>query len=73
MLDLHGFLYQLSTGTFKFDRIGTPYPPWVPVFGMRFIPALAGSLLPPTAYLFCREIGVSYGFAILTGLFIIFG
>ncbi|CAL8125421.1 unnamed protein product [Orchesella dallaii] len=59
-------------GTFKFDRIGSPYPDWVPIFGMRFIPALLGSVMPSFSYILCREIGISMTFSILSGLLIIF-
>ncbi|ODN04872.1 Protein O-mannosyltransferase 1 [Orchesella cincta] len=67
------YLFDRSyNGTFKFDRIGSPYPEWVPIFGMRFIPALLGSIMPSFSYILCREIGISLGFSILSGLLIIF-
>lgn len=63
----------IYNGTFKFDRIGSTYPDWVPVFGLRFIPALTGSLVPAVCYLLAKELGISQGFAILAGLLMIFG
>jgi dolichyl-phosphate-mannose--protein O-mannosyl transferase len=40
---------------------------------MRFIPALAGSLVPSFSYMLCREIGISPVFSVLAGLLTIFG
>lgn len=72
-LDFFGLMKLSFTGTFKFDRIGTPYPSWVPVVGLRFIPALAGSLVPSAGFMLCREIGISKLFAAVAGILIIFG
>lgn len=66
-------IFCAISGTFKFDRIGSPYPDWVPIFGMRFVPALMGSILPSFSYILCREIGISAKFAVLSALLIILG
>ena len=63
----------MLVGSFRFDRIGSPYPTWVPVFGLRFVPALAGSMVPPLCYLICREMNISVLFSFLAGLIAIFG
>lgn len=38
------------SGNFTFDKIGSPYDDTVPIFSLRFIPALCGSLLVPLIY-----------------------
>lgn len=58
-------------GNFKFDRIGTPYDPVVPVSAMRLVPAFFGSILMPTVYNVMLELGIShYAGALATFLMI---
>ncbi|KAJ6648764.1 Protein O-mannosyltransferase 1 [Pseudolycoriella hygida] len=37
-------------GNYTFSRIGSPYSENVPIFSLRFIPALCGSILAPCVY-----------------------
>lgn len=60
-------------GNFTFDRIGTPYTENVPVKALRFIPALAGSLLVAVTYQLMLEISSYHWTAILAGLLVLFG
>ncbi|XP_044751885.1 protein O-mannosyltransferase 1 [Coccinella septempunctata] len=46
-------------GTFKFDKIGSPYSEEIPLFALRFVPALFGSLIVPTAYHLLLEFNLS--------------
>lgn len=60
-------------GQFKFDRIGSPYTDIVPLFALRLVPALCGSLLLPTAYHLLLELGLKQWTAALAGILILFG
>ncbi|KAG8277701.1 Protein O-mannosyl-transferase 1 [Homalodisca vitripennis] len=46
-------------GNFRFERIGSQYSSQVPLFALRLIPALCGSLLVPAAYYLILELGCS--------------
>ncbi|XP_054006271.1 protein O-mannosyltransferase 1 [Hylaeus anthracinus] len=58
-------------GQFKFDRIGSPYADAVPLFALRLIPALCGSLLIPTAYHLILELGLKQWTATLAGILLL--
>ena len=60
-------------GKFKFDRIGSNYTDSVPIFALRFIPAMCGSLIIPTAYHLALEIGLKQWSAIIAALLLLFG
>ncbi|XP_063601521.1 protein O-mannosyltransferase 1-like isoform X1 [Penaeus indicus] len=59
-------------GSFKFDRIGSPYDPIVPVSAMRIVPAFFGSLLMPTVYNVMVELGLSHYAGALAAFLMIF-
>jgi len=59
-------------GSFKFDRIGTPYDALVPVSSMRVVPAFFGSLLMPTIYNVMVELGMSHYAGALAAFLAIF-
>ena len=54
-------------GTFTFGQIGKPYGD-VPVFALRFVPALFGVLIAPLFLLLLLELGASFPIAVLGGL-----
>ncbi|XP_049830868.1 protein O-mannosyltransferase 1 isoform X1 [Schistocerca gregaria] len=58
-------------GNFKFDRIGREYEDSVPLFALRFVPALCGSLLMPVVYHLMIEMGVSHWTAALAGFLLL--
>ncbi|XP_001603023.1 protein O-mannosyltransferase 1 [Nasonia vitripennis] len=58
-------------GNFKFDRIGSQYAESAPLFALRLIPALCGSLLIPTAYHLALEIGLRQWSAAIAGLLLL--
>lgn len=60
-------------GIFKFDRIGSPYAESVPLFALRLIPALCGSLIIPTGYHLALELGMRQWSAAIAGLLLLFG
>lgn len=60
-------------GEFEFEKIGVPYPDNVPVFAMRLLPALCGSLLMPTVYLILCELGLSPWAGALAGVLVLLG
>ncbi|XP_018574130.1 protein O-mannosyltransferase 1 isoform X2 [Anoplophora glabripennis] len=59
-------------GNFKFDKIGSPYGPSVPLFALRFIPAFFGSLIIPTVYHLMLEIGLTQWTSLLAALLFLF-
>ncbi|BES92858.1 dolichyl-phosphate-mannose-protein mannosyltransferase activity [Nesidiocoris tenuis] len=59
-------------GKFKFDKIGSPYDDSVPIFALRFIPALCGSLIIPTSYLLLLELGCRQWTAALGAFLLLF-
>ena len=61
------------TGSFKFERIGTPYDAMVPVAAMRMVPAFFGSLMMPTVYNLMVELGLSHYTGALAAFLMIFG
>ncbi|CAH1391620.1 unnamed protein product [Nezara viridula] len=46
-------------GKFKFDKIGSAYSEDVPIFALRSVSALCGSLIIPSAYYLMLELGCS--------------
>lgn len=60
-------------GNFTFSRIGTEYGAAVPIFWLRFVPALCGSLLSPAVYKLLLEAQLNRWTALLGGVLIIFG
>ncbi|GLG97859.1 Protein O-mannosyltransferase 1 [Gryllus bimaculatus] len=58
-------------GQFKFDRIGSSYSESVPLFALRLVPAVCGSLLIPTAYHLILELGFSQWTAVLAGFLLL--
>ncbi|XP_067002481.2 protein O-mannosyltransferase 1 [Anabrus simplex] len=58
-------------GQFKFDRIGSSYADTVPLFALRLVPAVCGSLLIPTAYHLMLEMGLSQWTAALAGFLLL--
>nr|XP_018899540.1 PREDICTED: protein O-mannosyltransferase 1 [Bemisia tabaci] len=55
-------------GKYKFEHIASEYSENVPVVALRFIPALCGSLLVPTAYHFMLEMGSSQWTALIAAI-----
>ncbi|XP_017891392.1 protein O-mannosyltransferase 1 [Ceratina calcarata] len=59
-------------GQFKFDRIGSSYSDSVPLFALRLVPAICGSLLVPTGYHLILELGLKQWTAALAGILLLF-
>lgn len=60
-------------GQFKFDRIGSPYGDTVPLYALRLVPAICGSLLIPTGYHLILELGLRQWAATIGGLLLLLG
>ncbi|EFN88395.1 protein O-mannosyltransferase 1 [Harpegnathos saltator] len=58
-------------GQFKFDRIGSPYDEAVPLYALRLIPAICGSLLIPTGYHLVLELGLRQWAAAIGGILLL--
>ncbi|XP_037952918.1 protein O-mannosyltransferase 1-like [Teleopsis dalmanni] len=58
-------------GNFTFTRIGSEYTTNVPIFWLRFVPAMCGSLLAPAIYKLLLESQLSRVTALLGGLLIV--
>merc|ERR1719500_1600611 len=71
LIALAGYLAGFD-GKFGFDKIGQEYSETVPLWHLRFLPALAGSLLTPTVYLLITELGLSPYAGALAGLMVVF-
>nr|CAG4641462.1 EOG090X015P [Eurycercus lamellatus] len=71
LLALAGYLGGFQ-GDFKFDKIGSPYNSSVPVFAMRSVPALTGSLLIPLVYMIMIQLNFSQWTAALAGFLFLF-
>ena len=69
---LAGYLAGFD-GRFSFDKIGQEYPPEMPLFALRFVPALCGSLLTPSVYLIMTELGMSHYAGGLAAFMVLFG
>ncbi|XP_011506531.1 PREDICTED: protein O-mannosyltransferase 1 [Ceratosolen solmsi marchali] len=59
-------------GNFKFDRIGSLYTDTVPLFALRLLPALCGSLIIPTTYHLALEIGLKQWSSAVAALLLLF-
>ena len=66
------FIFNIK-GNFGFDKIGTAYPEGIPLFALRFVPAVCGSALTPTIYLILCELGLSPVAGCLAGVMFLFG
>ncbi|KAI9560931.1 hypothetical protein GHT06_011887 [Daphnia sinensis] len=71
LLALAGYLGGFQ-GDFKFDKIGSSYNASVPVFAMRAVPALTGSLLIPLVYMIMLQLNYSQWTAALAGFLFLF-
>lgn len=60
-------------GNYTYTKIGEHLSPEFPIFWMRFLPALCGSLLPPVVYKLLLEAKVNRWTALMGGLLIVFG
>lgn len=60
-------------GNYNFTKIGAEYSPNVPIFAMRFVPALCGSLLAPVVYKLLLQMKLNRATATIGALLIIFG
>lgn len=60
-------------GNFKFEKIGSSYAENIPLFALRLVPALCGSLVVPTAYHFALELGLRQWSSIIASLLLLFG
>ncbi|XP_071634121.1 protein O-mannosyltransferase rt isoform X1 [Temnothorax longispinosus] len=58
-------------GQFKFDRIGSPYSDAVPLYALRLVPAICGSLLIPTGYYLVLELGLRQWAAAIGGILLL--
>lgn len=67
------FIFFLYLGDFKFDKIGSQYNASVPVFAMRAVPAVTGSLLIPLVYMIMLQLNYSQWTAALAGFLFLFG
>ena len=72
MIAFAGYLAGFD-GKFTFDKIGQEYPADLPLWALRFIPALSGSLMTPTVYLIMTELGLSYYAGGLAAFMVLFG
>lgn len=59
-------------GNYTFSRIGSEYSDDVPIFWLRFVPALCGCLLAPLTYKLLSQLKLNRWTAFLGGLLIIF-
>ncbi|CAO1319292.1 unnamed protein product [Diamesa serratosioi] len=59
-------------GNFTFNRIGSEYTTNVPIFWLRFVPALFGSFLVPCIYKLLIQLKLNRWIAALGGLLIVF-
>ncbi|CAG0918698.1 unnamed protein product, partial [Notodromas monacha] len=57
---------------YTFTKIGAPYAPDMPVFAMRFVPALCGCILVPIIYHLVVEMGFSHFAAGIAALLVLF-
>jgi len=71
LIYLAGYLAGFD-GRFTFDKIGQEYTENVPLWYLRFIPALCGSLLSPTVYLVINELKLSPYAGALAGFMVLF-
>ena len=72
IIALAGYLAGFD-GRFTFDKIGQEYPHELPLFALRFVPALCGSLLTPTVYLIMTELNIGHYAGGLAAFMVLFG
>lgn len=60
-------------GNYNFTKIGSEYTPNVPIFALRFVPALCGSLLAPVIYKLLLQVRISRLTAAIGGVLVILG
>lgn len=72
MLSAVAYLAGYS-GNFTFDKIGSAYDDTVPIFTLRLIPALCGSLLIPLVYKIMIVLQYSEWTAVIASLLITCG
>ncbi|KAK2704460.1 protein O-mannosyltransferase 1-like [Artemia franciscana] len=72
MLALAGYLAGFNATEYKFEKIGNAYNESVPVFAMRMVPALCGSLVVPLAYQIMLLLGFHQWTAALTAFLFAF-
>lgn len=70
LLALMGYLAGYD-GSFDFSSIGTEYPCHFPIWYLRVLPAICGSLLCPLSYLILSELGFSQYAALLAGFLVL--
>ncbi|KAK4878938.1 hypothetical protein RN001_007084 [Aquatica leii] len=58
-------------GKYKFERIGSAYTDVVPLFALRFVPALCGSALIPAVYHLINQMNLSQWTSLLAALLIL--
>ncbi|KAL1124105.1 hypothetical protein AAG570_001875, partial [Ranatra chinensis] len=58
-------------GKYKFDKIGSAYSDSVPLFALRFVPALCGSLVIPTSYYLMLELGCKQWTSVLAAFLLL--
>ncbi|XP_039310165.1 protein O-mannosyltransferase 1 isoform X2 [Solenopsis invicta] len=58
-------------GQFKFDRIGSPYSDAIPLYALRLVPAICGSLLIPTGYYLVLELSLKQWAAAIAGILLL--
>lgn len=63
----------IDLGQFKFERIGSEFTDDIPLFGLRFVPALCGSLIIPVAYQLMLELGCRHWCAALAAFLLLCG
>lgn len=63
----------MCLGQFKFERIGSEFSDEVPLFALRFVPALCGSLIIPVAYQLMLELGCRHWCAALASFLLLCG
>merc|ERR1711962_66376 len=71
LIALAGYLAGFD-GRFSFDKIGQEYADTVPLWYLRFLPALCGSLQTPTVYLVMSELSLCPYAGALAGLMVVF-
>lgn len=67
-----GFLSGYD-GNYNFTRIGADYTSNVPIFALRLVPALCGSLLAPVVYKLLLQVKINRSLSVLGGLLVILG
>lgn len=73
MVIIKKFLILIFSGDFKFDKIGSQYNSSVPIFAMRSVPALTGSMLIPLVYMIMIQLNYSQWTAALAAFLFLFG